>query len=453
MDARDRLRIPTAVAGTTFVDRRPFYGFTTLPPLEKRLRPERGAKSPRESAWGWGGAPRALRRACGPSAARSRRASARGGGAPRALRRALRPERGAKPPRERAWGWGPTRIEKGLRHGSTNFLDHRSGGTSVRPGDEACEPVTAAAPQGVAVDAVGRPQPQLPDRGQRPERHLAGERPAGGLEAAARRGLFVAGRRGRRALHDVRQARRRSRARRQRRDRRRPSGNRPTPMTFQSDAAPDMGNGPYSTPLIVGNRLFTTGVAGRLQCLDKKTGKVLWTQQLWADHRGSRLMYGYASSPIAFRETVIVPVGGPGQVGDGVPAGRRQGRLGQERFRQRLLVADPDQRRRPRTAGRADGRRDAGGQSAQRRPAVAGAVQGRLFDRRRDAGLGPRQPAVRLVGVQRRHEGDRAASATESRRRRPRCGATFGCGSITATRCASATRSTSRAAARAARRS
>jgi outer membrane protein assembly factor BamB len=85
-----------------------------------------------------------------------------------------------------------------------------------------------------------------------------------------------------------------------------------TPMTFQSDA-PEMGNGPYSTPLIVGDRLFTTGVAGRLQCLDKKSGKVLWTQQLWDDHRGSRLMYGYASSPIAFRDTVIVPVGGRGK--------------------------------------------------------------------------------------------------------------------------------------------
>ena len=85
-----------------------------------------------------------------------------------------------------------------------------------------------------------------------------------------------------------------------------------TPMTFQSDA-PEMGNGPYATPLVVGDRLFTTGVAGRLQCLEKKTGKLLWTQQLWADHKGSRLMYGYASSPIAFRETVIVPVGGPGK--------------------------------------------------------------------------------------------------------------------------------------------
>jgi outer membrane protein assembly factor BamB len=85
-----------------------------------------------------------------------------------------------------------------------------------------------------------------------------------------------------------------------------------TPMTFNSDA-PEMGNGPYSTPLIVGDRLFATGVAGRLQCLDKKTGKLLWTEQLWDAHGGSRLMYGYASSPIAFRETVIVPVGGSGK--------------------------------------------------------------------------------------------------------------------------------------------
>src|SRR5439155_2158604 len=86
-----------------------------------------------------------------------------------------------------------------------------------------------------------------------------------------------------------------------------------TPMTFQSDVAGEMGNGPYSTPLIVGDRLFTTGVAGRMQCLDKKSGTLLWTQELWQQHKGTRLMYGYAPSPIAFRDTVIVPVGGPGR--------------------------------------------------------------------------------------------------------------------------------------------
>jgi outer membrane protein assembly factor BamB len=86
----------------------------------------------------------------------------------------------------------------------------------------------------------------------------------------------------------------------------------PAPVNFQSDA-PEMGNGPYATPLLAGDRIFTTGVAGRLQCLDKTSGKLLWTQQLWSEHRGSRLMYGYASSPIAFRDLLIVPVGGPGK--------------------------------------------------------------------------------------------------------------------------------------------
>jgi len=86
-----------------------------------------------------------------------------------------------------------------------------------------------------------------------------------------------------------------------------------TPMTFQSDYASEMGNGPYSTPLIVGDRVFTTGVAGRLQAFDKKSGRLLWTQQLWTEHNGTRVMYGYACSPIAWRETVIVPVGGRGK--------------------------------------------------------------------------------------------------------------------------------------------
>jgi outer membrane protein assembly factor BamB len=81
-------------------------------------------------------------------------------------------------------------------------------------------------------------------------------------------------------------------------------------VRFQSDYA-EVGNGPYSTPLIIGDRLFTTGAAGRLQCLEKSTGTVIWAQDLWDEHRGTRLMYGYASSPIAFRGTIILPVGGP----------------------------------------------------------------------------------------------------------------------------------------------
>jgi outer membrane protein assembly factor BamB len=87
---------------------------------------------------------------------------------------------------------------------------------------------------------------------------------------------------------------------------------RANPVHFRNDAA-DRGNGPHATPLIVGDRLFAVGVTGRLECLDKKTGKLLWTHSLWDEQKGSRLIYGYASSPLAYRDMVLLPVGGAGQ--------------------------------------------------------------------------------------------------------------------------------------------
>jgi outer membrane protein assembly factor BamB len=85
-----------------------------------------------------------------------------------------------------------------------------------------------------------------------------------------------------------------------------------TKVSFHS-SFDEMGNGPYATPLLTGDRLFTAGVTGRLQAIEKKTGRLLWTQMLWDDHGGTHLMYGYASSPIAYRDLVIVPVGGKGK--------------------------------------------------------------------------------------------------------------------------------------------
>ena len=149
-----------------------------------------------------------------------------------------------------------------------------------------------------------------------------------------------------------------------------------SPRTFESEAAGEMGDGPYASPLIAGDRLFTAGVAGRFQCFDKRTGKLLWTQDLWGTHKGSQLLYGYASSPIAFRDLVIVPVGGPGK---SVMAFRQADggvAWAQARLRQRLFVADPHQRLGPRAARGADGRRAHRRQPAQRRPAMGGPVQG-----------------------------------------------------------------------------
>lgn len=72
------------------------------------------------------------------------------------------------------------------------------------------------------------------------------------------------------------------------------------------------GDGPRGTPLIDANQVYTIGVRGIMHCLDKKTGKPLWTHDLWKEFKGNVLQHGYASSAIAYKDTVIVLVGGEG---------------------------------------------------------------------------------------------------------------------------------------------
>lgn len=79
------------------------------------------------------------------------------------------------------------------------------------------------------------------------------------------------------------------------------------------------GAGPHSTPLIVGERLFTIGTNQEFHALDKTTGKVLWSHDLVRDFGAPELLIrpvvksGYGTSPLAYRDTIITFVGGPGQ--------------------------------------------------------------------------------------------------------------------------------------------
>ena len=68
------------------------------------------------------------------------------------------------------------------------------------------------------------------------------------------------------------------------------------------------GPGPYATPLIVGDRLFTVGTNSVLHCFDRKSGKVLWKHDLVAKYDAVIQGFGYSSSPIAYRNTIILPV-------------------------------------------------------------------------------------------------------------------------------------------------
>lgn len=71
------------------------------------------------------------------------------------------------------------------------------------------------------------------------------------------------------------------------------------------------GAGPHSTPLIVGATLFAVGSRAELIALDKQSGKVLWAHDLIGEFKAQQPDRGYAPSPIAYRDTVIVPAGAP----------------------------------------------------------------------------------------------------------------------------------------------
>ncbi len=81
----------------------------------------------------------------------------------------------------------------------------------------------------------------------------------------------------------------------------------------------NFGSGPHSTPLIVGNGVFTIGTNKQLYAFDAHTGDVLWSHDLIKDLGSPSLLIrpvvkaGYGCSPIAFEDNIICSVGGPGQ--------------------------------------------------------------------------------------------------------------------------------------------
>src|SRR5262245_16246501 len=85
------------------------------------------------------------------------------------------------------------------------------------------------------------------------------------------------------------------------------------PVPDAAKGAGGYGNGPRSTPAIVGNRIFTLGITGILHCLDKFTGEMVWAHRLLDEFGGNLPQWGIAASPLAYGETLIVPAGGKGR--------------------------------------------------------------------------------------------------------------------------------------------
>jgi outer membrane protein assembly factor BamB len=81
-----------------------------------------------------------------------------------------------------------------------------------------------------------------------------------------------------------------------------------SPITANDTRAP----GPRATPLVIGDAVFTVGSTGKLHRVNKQTGKIEWAHDLYAEFKAAPQDEYYAASPLAYRDTIIVPIGAPG---------------------------------------------------------------------------------------------------------------------------------------------
>ena len=71
------------------------------------------------------------------------------------------------------------------------------------------------------------------------------------------------------------------------------------------------GPGPHSAPLVSGDQVFTVGATGILHALDRTSGNKQWSHDLIGEYKGYLRPNGYNCSPIAYKDLVIMLVGGP----------------------------------------------------------------------------------------------------------------------------------------------
>jgi outer membrane protein assembly factor BamB len=74
----------------------------------------------------------------------------------------------------------------------------------------------------------------------------------------------------------------------------------------------DFNNGPRSSPIIDGNRVYTHGVEGLLHCLDLATGAVRWSVNTSKTYEIKQSYFGVGSTPLVHGDLLIVTPGAPG---------------------------------------------------------------------------------------------------------------------------------------------
>ena len=79
-----------------------------------------------------------------------------------------------------------------------------------------------------------------------------------------------------------------------------------------ADAVGGLGDiGPRATPTIVDDRVFTQGGTGIVNCLDARTGAVIWSHDTAAEFGVPVTTWGKSGSPLVVKDAVVISVGGP----------------------------------------------------------------------------------------------------------------------------------------------
>jgi outer membrane protein assembly factor BamB len=90
-----------------------------------------------------------------------------------------------------------------------------------------------------------------------------------------------------------------------------------------ADVAGSLGDvGPRATPTIHADRIFTQGGTGIVNCLDARTGEVIWSHDTAEKFGSTVTLWGKSGSPLVVDDTVIISVG----AGEPASAGGEVGR-------------------------------------------------------------------------------------------------------------------------------
>jgi outer membrane protein assembly factor BamB len=71
-------------------------------------------------------------------------------------------------------------------------------------------------------------------------------------------------------------------------------------------------NGPRSSPVIDGNRVYTYGAEGKLHCFRLDNGQIIWKRDLSGEFRVPQDFFGVSTTPLVEGDLLIINVGAPG---------------------------------------------------------------------------------------------------------------------------------------------